>query len=84
MLRYLTAGESHGPMLTGIVEGLPAGLTIDLGAIDRDLARRQIGVGRSARRLRSASKTATLPIGKIKTFPRKRFRDPAMRISRDR
>ncbi len=49
MLRFLTAGESHGPALIGIVEGLPAGLRVDPAAIDRDLARRQIGVGRSAR-----------------------------------
>jgi chorismate synthase len=49
MLRFLTAGESHGPCLTGIVEGLPAGLAVDVEAINRDLARRQIGVGRSAR-----------------------------------
>lgn len=49
MLRFLTAGESHGPELIGIVEGLPAGLAIDIDAINRDLARRQIGVGRSAR-----------------------------------
>ncbi len=48
-LRFLTAGESHGPALVGIVDGLPAGLTVDAGAIDRDLARRQIGMGRSAR-----------------------------------
>jgi len=49
MLRFLTAGESHGPALVGIVEGLPAGLPVDLERIHRDLARRQIGVGRSAR-----------------------------------
>jgi chorismate synthase len=49
MLRFLTAGESHGPALIGIVEGLPAGLPIDVEQINRDLARRQIGVGRSAR-----------------------------------
>ena len=49
MLRFLTAGESHGPALVGIVEGLPAGLRVDVEAIQRDLARRQIGVGRSAR-----------------------------------
>lgn len=49
MLRFLTAGESHGAELIGIVEGLPAGLRIDIGAVDGDLARRQIGVGRSAR-----------------------------------
>lgn len=49
MLRFLTAGESHGPALIGIVEGLPAGLRVNVDAINRDLARRQIGVGRSAR-----------------------------------
>ncbi len=49
MLRFLTAGESHGPALIGIVEGLPAGLRVDVDAVHRDLARRQIGVGRSAR-----------------------------------
>ena len=49
MLRFLTAGESHGTALIGIVEGLPAGLQVDAEAIDHDLARRQIGVGRSAR-----------------------------------
>src|SRR5512136_470887 len=49
MLRFLTAGESHGPALLGIVEGLPAGLRVEPEAINADLARRQIGVGRSAR-----------------------------------
>ncbi|MGE5262591.1 MAG: chorismate synthase [Acidobacteriota bacterium] len=49
MLRFLTAGESHGQALIGIVEGLPAGLPVTQDAIDRDLARRQIGLGRSAR-----------------------------------
>jgi chorismate synthase len=49
MLRFLTAGESHGPALLGIVEGLPAGLRVEPEAINTDLARRQIGVGRSAR-----------------------------------
>jgi chorismate synthase len=49
MLRFLTAGESHGPCLTAIVEGLPAGLDVDVEAIDRDLARRQGGYGRGGR-----------------------------------
>jgi len=49
MLRFLTAGESHGPGLIGVVEGLPAGLRVDLEAINRDLTRRQVGLGRSAR-----------------------------------
>jgi chorismate synthase len=49
MLRFLTAGESHGPCLTAVVEGLPAGLALDTTAIDRDLARRQGGYGRGDR-----------------------------------
>jgi len=49
MLRYLTAGESHGLALVTIVEGLPAGVPVDLTAIDRDLARRQSGHGRGGR-----------------------------------
>ena len=46
MLRYLTAGESHGPQLTAIIEGMPAGVTLLAEEIDRDLARRQQGYGR--------------------------------------
>jgi len=48
-LRLTTAGESHGPALVAIVTGLPAGLTLERDAIDRDLARRQEGYGRSPR-----------------------------------
>src|SRR5829696_1433428 len=48
-LRFTTAGESHGPGLTAIVEGLPAGLELHPGDIDRDLARRQLGHGRGGR-----------------------------------
>lgn len=48
-LRLITAGESHGPGLTCIVEGVPAGLKLDQEAIDRDLARRQLGHGRGGR-----------------------------------
>lgn len=49
MLRFLTAGESHGRALTVIVDGLPAGLTIDADAIGVELARRQLGYGRGRR-----------------------------------
>lgn len=49
MFRYLTAGESHGRALTAIIEGLPAGLSLDEEYIAHDLARRQGGYGRSAR-----------------------------------
>ena len=49
MFRYLTAGESHGRALTAIIEGLPAGLSLDEEYIANDLARRQGGYGRSAR-----------------------------------
>jgi chorismate synthase len=48
-LRLITAGESHGPVLTCILEGLPAGLELQREAIDRDLARRQLGHGRGGR-----------------------------------
>jgi len=50
-LRYLTAGESHGPALTAVVEGLPANLEIAAEDIDRHLARRQQGHGRGGRML---------------------------------
>src|SRR3982075_670656 len=49
MLRWLTAGESHGPQLTVIIEGLPAGLEISEEDLRRDLARRQGGHGRGGR-----------------------------------
>ena len=49
MLRFLTAGESHGPSLTVIVEGLPAGLSITEEAIGDELARRRLGYGRGPR-----------------------------------
>jgi chorismate synthase len=48
-LELTTAGESHGPALLAVVEGLPAGLVLDRAAIDADLARRQQGYGRSPR-----------------------------------
>src|SRR6201996_7436411 len=48
-LTLTTAGESHGPGLTCIVEGIPAGLTLEREALDRDLARRQLGHGRGGR-----------------------------------
>jgi len=48
-LRWVTAGESHGRALTGILEGLPAGLAIDLARVDAELARRQGGHGRGGR-----------------------------------
>jgi chorismate synthase len=49
MLRYLTAGESHGPALTAIVEGFPSGVPLDTELIDRELSRRQGGYGRGKR-----------------------------------
>ena len=49
MLRFLTAGESHGPCLTAIVEGLPAGLPLDEAKLNQEMARRQEGFGRGGR-----------------------------------
>lgn len=48
-MRYTTAGESHGRVLTAIVTGVPAGISIDTSAIDADLSRRQGGYGRGGR-----------------------------------
>ncbi len=49
VLRFFTAGESHGPKLTGIIEGVPAGFAIDSDRINSDLTRRQQGFGRGGR-----------------------------------
>jgi chorismate synthase len=49
MLRFLTAGESHGPSLMAILEGMPAGLALDEGEINAQLSRRQVGHGSGGR-----------------------------------
>ncbi len=49
MLRFMTAGESHGPALTAILDGFPAGLALDAAVIDRELLRRQLGYGAGPR-----------------------------------
>ncbi len=49
MLRWLTAGESHGPALVAILEGLPAGVPVTTDSVSEDLARRRLGAGRGAR-----------------------------------
>src|SRR6266550_2974807 len=49
LLRLTTAGESHGPGLVAVLQGLPAGLELSADDIDRDLARRQLGHGRGGR-----------------------------------
>lgn len=49
MIRFLTAGESHGPELTAILEGMPAGLAVDLDEINHQMARRQKGYGTGGR-----------------------------------
>jgi len=51
MLRFITAGESHGPQLVAVIEGAPAGFEIDIAGINHDLARRQKGYGRGGRML---------------------------------
>lgn len=49
MLRWLTAGESHGPELIAVLEGMPAGVPLSLDAVREDLARRKLGYGRGSR-----------------------------------
>ena len=56
MLRWLTAGESHGPALSAIIEGIPAHVQITSKDIDRDLSRRRLGFGRGARQNFEADK----------------------------
>ena len=48
-MRWLTAGESHGPALVAVLEGLPAGVEVTTTDVARDLARRRLGYGRGAR-----------------------------------
>ncbi|MCX8062662.1 MAG: chorismate synthase, partial [Anaerolineales bacterium] len=48
-LRFLTAGESHGPALIAILEGIPAGLALDGAFVDQELMRRQTGFGAGPR-----------------------------------
>jgi chorismate synthase len=62
MIRYLTAGESHGLALTAIIEGIPAGMKLDGSAITIDLRRRQMGYGRG-RRMRIERDTAIVTSG---------------------
>ena len=50
-MEFVTAGESHGPALTAIVTGVPAGVHLEQADVDRDLARRQKGYGRGGRML---------------------------------
>ncbi len=49
MVEYITAGESHGPMLVGIIKNIPAGLVIDKAFVDGELSRRMLGFGRGGR-----------------------------------
>src|SRR5215813_2091804 len=60
MLRFLTAGESHGKALVTILEGMPAGLAIDFDAVTADLRRRQTGYGRGRRMLIESDRAEAL------------------------
>ena len=60
VLRFLTAGESHGRALVVILEGIPAGLTLDFPALDRELRRRQGGYGRGRRMVIESDKAQIL------------------------
>jgi len=62
VLRFLTAGESHGPALTAILEGMPAGVPVTEEAVNAQLARRQVGFGRG-QRMRIERDTARITAG---------------------
>ncbi len=59
-MEFVTAGESHGPALTAVVTGVPAGIKIDSGAINEDMARRQGGYGRGGRQKIETDKAEVL------------------------
>ena len=59
-MRWLTAGESHGPALVGIVEGIPAHVLVTTSDIDEDLRRRRLGFGRGARQNFEADKVTII------------------------
>ena len=63
MIRYLTAGESHGPALVGIIDGLPAGMRVDPDALNAQLQARQGGHGRSIRMQKIESDSAEFVAG---------------------
>ena len=67
-IRFLTAGDSHGDVLTGIIEGVPAGVALDERVIARELARRRAPYGRSSRQKIEAD-TVTISGGVWKGFP---------------
>ena len=70
-MRYLTAGESHGPALTAIVDGVPAGLKISEDQINSDLARRQSGYGRGGRQAIERDRVrVTSRRGQVETWAR--------------
>lgn len=59
-MRWLTAGESHGPALVGILEGMPASVAVNTADIDEDLRRRRLGFGRGARQNFEADKVSII------------------------
>lgn len=67
-MRYLTAGESHGPRLTAIIEGVPAGLPLTAEDINGDLKRRQGGYGRGGR-MKIESDKVEITSGVVSTAP---------------
>ncbi len=60
MLRFVTAGESHGQALTAWISGLPAGLTVDFDFVNREMQRRQLGYGRGGRQKIEKDKVSAL------------------------
>ena len=60
MLRFVTAGESHGAVVAALVEGIPAGMALDTGFIDAELRRRQGGYGRGGRMAIEADRVTVL------------------------
>ena len=69
MLRFLTSGESHGPCLVAILEGMPAGVPINVTTLQREMRRRQLGYGRGPR-MQFETDTVELLAGIVQTGKR--------------
>src|ERR687896_117510 len=80
MLRFPTAGESPGPGLVAVVEGVPAGLELDLEALDLDMARRQLGHGRGGR-MKIESDAVEIRSGVRHVLERASARETAARVA---
>ena len=79
-MRWLTAGESHGPALVAVLEGVPAGVEVTSAEIGRELARRRLGYGRGARMAFEQDEVEIIGGVRHGADPRQPGRDPGRQL----